>query len=200
MAASWQGRGFGAARIRAVALVALATFLPHVTSAAAAGREVTTNREFAETVAKTTTETEEVIVSGRLDDLSSVEKAISDAEDRFLDRYNELNDDSRYDVKCQMKATTGHRIALRHCEPGYVAEAKREDAVYEMLRFGNQNVRVRPTHSVVLAQLPAMQARMRDIVGSDPDLQRALIERALLVERYEKLAKKKHSGNWMVWD
>ncbi len=155
---------------------------------------------FAETVAKTTSDTEEVIVSGRLDSLSAVRKAVDAAEDRFLNRYNELNDDWRFDVKCIVGPTTGHHIWVRHCEAGYVAEAKRDAAVHGVLHYGNLNDSVARDSMFALARLPELQARIRAVVASDTELQRALVERALLVERYGKLHKNKHEGNWIVWD
>jgi len=183
------------------AAVALAFVLaPMARSATQGTAEGNPAPNFAETVAKTTTDTEEVIVSGRLDKLSSVVKAIATAEDRFLNRYNDLNDNWQYDVTCLVEAPTGRRITMRRCETGYVAEAKRQDAVYGLLQYGNLGWSPLPESTIVQSHLKEFQAKMRQIVENDVELQRALVERSLLIERYEKIRKKKFEEQWIVWD
>ena len=187
--------------LRGLPLVAFVMILAPAAWSATAGKSDGPRKpDFADTVARTTTQTEEVIVSGRLDKLSAVRNALMAAEDHFLSRYNELNDDWRYDVTCITEAPTGTRIPVRHCEPGYVANAKREAAVYGLLRYGNQNDWPVRDAVVFNTQLAELQAKMRAIVEGDVELQRALVERSLLAERFQKILKKKFERNWMVWD
>lgn len=153
----------------------------------------------AATVAKVTADTEEVIVSGRLDSLSDVRKAIVDAEDRFYERYNALNNSRDFDVNCSEGAATGTRIEKRTCEAAYVAEGLREDSIYG-LHNKNTNVRLRSRANIVDGKHAQLQQRMRQAAETDQELQRALVERSVLAERYNLLLKKKFNGRRINWD
>lgn len=183
-----------------VALALALALTPMAMAATQGSAESKPAADFAETVAKTTTETEEVIVSGRLDSLSAIVKAIETAEDRFLYRYNDLNDDWQYDVTCHVEAPTGRRITMRRCETGYVAEAKRQNVVYGLLQYGTLAWSPVPEWTIAQSHLKEFQAKMRQVVENDVELQRALVERSLLIERYEKIRKKKFEEQWIVWD
>ena len=44
-------------------------------------------------------------------------------EDDFYNRYNKLNDEARYDVRCAHEAETGSRIKKQICRPQFLAGA-----------------------------------------------------------------------------
>ena len=170
----------------------------HPTAARSADEKATTV-DLAQTVAETTAETEEVIVSGRLSTLSDLRKAIVAAEDRFYDRFNALNDDWHYDIDCELRAPTGTRLKIRTCEARYVAEAKRDAAMYA-LRNTNANVRFESNESIVGSKLAEQRRRMLDIAQTDKEIQRAMVERSLLMERYEVIRKEKLAASRIVWN
>lgn len=153
--------------------------------------------DLASTVANTTAEMDEIVVSGRLDKLSEVQKAIVAAEDRAYARYNELNKSRMYDITCIVEAPIGTRLKNRNCEAGYVSDGKTE-AIQDLLQGHAANLRA--TADIINTHLGEMQRRMREIAESDPEMLHALIERSLLVERYNMLKKKKFDGHRIVWD
>lgn len=174
-------------------LGAMALTVAHAAAAADA------KPDFAETVSKTSTELDEVIVSGGLSSLSDLRKAIVEAEDRFLTRYNELNKSWLHDVKCVTYQPTGTRIPVRHCEPNFIADAKR-DVIVNGLHGGNLGDVAGREMTVSQWGQPELQKHMKALVESDAALQRALVERALLIERYAKVRKEKLDGQKLVWD
>ncbi|HXC58824.1 MAG TPA: hypothetical protein VN645_05885 [Steroidobacteraceae bacterium] len=181
---------------RATLFASIMALLP--LSQAAAGAETRKPKDdLASTVANTTAEMDEIVVSGRLDKLSEVKKAIVAAEDRAYARYNELNKSRMYDITCILDAPIGTRLKSRNCEAGYVTDGKAE-AIHDLLEGHAGNLR--PTADIINTHLGEMQRRMREIAQSDPEMLRALVERSLLVERYDMLKKKKFDGHKIVWD
>ena len=99
--------------------------------------------DFASTVASTTSQVEEVIVSGRLDSLSQLRKALDRAENRVYERYNEINKGSDYDIECITEAPIGSRQKVKRCQPRYVSDAMHEDAFDALFRNQNSATRLR---------------------------------------------------------
>ena len=156
--------------------------------------------DFAESVQKTTTQLDEVIVSGKLDQLSALRKAVNDAEDRFLHRYNELNDNWLYDVVCTTYQPIGTRVPMRLCEANFIADAKRMAVLYGLQQNGDVSQWNNKAAVVYPTAQDELQKHMKALVESDAELQRALVERSLLIERYEKVRKQKFAGRKVVWD
>jgi hypothetical protein len=179
-----------------LALLGLVLALP---AAALADNQTAWALDLDKAVASTMAELDEVVVSGKLDRLSAVKKAIVAAEDRFYVRFNKLNRVPSFVVNCENRAPTGRRQKVRICEPNYVVEALREDAI-TLVRTTEGSVRFADRQTVVNSKLSFYQRSMRDIAMSDPEAQRALIERAYLLERYEKLRKAKLQNRKVFWD
>ncbi len=157
----------------------------------------------ASTVAEVTTEIEEVTVQGKFRKLSELRKAVDAAEDRFYQRYNDLNKDDQYDISCSVTAPTGTRINHRRCDAGYVIEARRQEAVYGLLRntgVPETSYRMASEAGLINTQLDELRRRMRQFAETDAQMQRAIVEHVQLKERFEKLQKQKLSGRWAVWD
>ena len=182
--------------VLAPVLALLLALHPTATKAAA---ESPATVDLAQTVARTTAETEEVIVSGRLSTLSDLRKAIVAAEDRLYNRFNALNDDWQYDIDCEVRAPKGTRIKTRICQARYVTEATRDAAVYG-LRNTNTNFRFESDESIVASKLAEQRKRMLVIAQTDSQVQRAMVERSLLIERYEAVRKQKLAASWIVWN
>lgn len=83
---------------------------------------------------------EEVLVSGT--PLSELKKAIVEAEDRFYERYNQLNTVDLFDIECRVEAPLGTKIPRRMCLTKLQLRAKRDYAIeylqnlQDMSKFG----------------------------------------------------------------
>ena len=181
---------------RTVATLALLSLLPAVDALPAEA----TQPDFAATVASTTAELEEVIVSGKLDSLSQLRKAMDRAEDRVYSRYNEINKRSAYDIDCRTEAPLGSRQKVKTCQPRYVSDALHEDAFDALFRNQNSSNRLRSVSALGAGQQTYLRQAMLEAAKKDPDMQRAMIEHSLLKERYEKVLKEKLSAKRVVWD
>src|SRR5689334_1403119 len=60
--------------------------------------------------------------------LAEMRKEIALAEDRFLTKYNELNQVREYAITCTLEAPTGSRFERRICRPAYVGNATATEA------------------------------------------------------------------------
>ena len=176
----------------ALALCALATAAPLHAEAA--------KPDFASTVASTTAEMDEVIVSGKLDSLSQLRKALDRAEDRVYQRYNEVNRGTQYDIECTYEAPLGSRQKVKKCQPRYVSDAMAEDAFEVLFRNQNSAIRLRSVSALASGRQSFLRQAMLDAAQKDPQMQRAMVEHSLLRERYEKVLKEKLSQHRAVWD
>ena len=142
---------------------------------------------------------EEIVVAGDRDSLSAARKAVVEAEDRFYARYNAINDDHAFDMRCSERAPTGSIIVRRMCMPRLVDDAI-EANTQEMLRTTGGPVYVVPPEVLYASAIPEMKRRMLALVKKDPELLRALLERTRLQQHFDALNKRKFDGHWAVWD
>jgi hypothetical protein len=159
-----------------------------------------TRPDFASTVSRTTAEIEEVIVSGKLDSLSELRKAVDRAENRVYERYNEVNQGSAYDIECLTEAPLGSRQKVKKCQPRYVSDALHEDAFDALLRNQTSATRLRSVSALAAEKETFLRQAMLEAARKDPEMQRAMIEHSLLRERYEKVLKEKLGKRKVVWD
>ncbi|MEP7314512.1 MAG: hypothetical protein ABI859_18155 [Pseudomonadota bacterium] len=145
---------------------------------------------------------DEVVVTGKLDSLSEARKAIVEAEDRFYARYNQLNEVDAFDINCRMETPTGSHLSFRVCVPRYVDEGTQAEAArLVMANATGGSVMVASAASVRATLMPEMKKRTLALVRKDPELLRALLERARLEQYYKELrAEKFRDGRWIVWD
>lgn len=150
-------------------------------------------------------ELEEVLVRGQRR-LSAARKAIEEAEDRFYLRWNEINGDRAFDIHCYRDAPTGTRLSARVCVPVFVADI--QTAAAQATLMGMQGGMAAEGGFVALSdgtprmmlQRQALRKRMLEMANSDPELKRALLERARLDQYYQELRKEKFKGRLVVWD
>jgi len=141
---------------------------------------------------------DDVVVTGNLNSLSGIRKAMVEAQDRFYARWNELEKDPAWAVTCENIAQTGTRLAKRVCDPQKISEETHDQAV-ALLGMGG-NVRFSSPDDVRRAITPELKARMLKMVKSDPQLLLALVEHAKLAQIYEDTRKKKFTGHLFVSD
>jgi len=156
--------------------------------------------DFASVAATTTAQIEEVIVSGGLDSLSKLRKAMDRAEDRVYERYNELNKHRDYDIECITEAPLGSRQKVRKCQPRYVSDAMHEDAFDALFRNQNSATRLRSVSALAAGRQSFLRKAMLEAAQKDPEMQRAMVEHTLLKERYEKVLQEKLAKHRAVWD
>ena len=143
---------------------------------------------------------EEIVVTGDRT-LSAAREAIVEAEDRFYNRYNELNTDDKFDIKCRMQEQ-GSKFRVRVCIPRYVEEGTHAEAMKLLMPSSVGGAVMLASSETVGASLRAeLKKRTLDLVRKDPELMRALLERARLEQYYQQLRKEKFkNGKWIVWD
>lgn len=142
---------------------------------------------------------DEVVVTGRLDTLSGLRKALIAAEDRFYERWNLLNDDDRLDVQCRTEAPTGHRLYQRKCDARVLDDYTREQAMVLFTSAGG-NLKLRTAGDLRQEVARELTARTLRLLDADPELRLALLQRARLQQMYDDLHAKKFEGRRAVWD
>lgn len=148
----------------------------------------------------TVTTLDEVVVTGKLDSLSGLRVALIEAENRFYERWNDLNDDDRLDVHCRTEAPTGTRLVQRRCDPLLVDEKTRESAL-TFMGVSNGTAEYQSIYAIRLQAAAELRQRTLLMLEHDAELRRALLERARLQQLYEARRKEKFSnGRWLAWD
>jgi hypothetical protein len=71
---------------------------------------------------------DQVIVEGKRGDLLKAAKEVQLLEQRFFQRYNELNTKKNYAVRCYDEAPTGTRFKQEYCKPVYQTNAEATEA------------------------------------------------------------------------
>lgn len=84
----------------------------------------------------------EVIVRGDVT-RASLRRLIVEVEEDFWDKFNELNIDNDYDVRCYKFKRTGSHLKARICEPNFYAKAKGENAHHTFFLMSSGSVGAR---------------------------------------------------------
>jgi hypothetical protein len=145
------------------------------------------------------TSLEEVVVTGRLDTLSGIKKAIIDAEDRFYERFNELSKGETFDIRCRNEAPIGTRLKRRTCVPGAHDDATRMEAM-RFMGLTEGNVKLASAYEIQMAMQYEQRKRTLEMLNHDPELRRALLEHARLKQMYDAMRARKFEGRTIVWD
>jgi hypothetical protein len=141
------------------------------------------------------TRLDEIVVTGEALSVTGLRAAMIEAEQRFYDRYNELNDVEEFDVNCRVEAPTGSRVNRRSCTAVFEDNAAREAGVesFKIRQFvheyGGRPPYIPATPPVpgyvtIDAKRPDFQRNMREVVFASPDLAMLLRERVESEERY----------------
>jgi hypothetical protein len=147
---------------------------------------------------------DEVLINGRRANQNELVQQIVKVENRFYERYNELNDNDDFDVNCSRDAVAGSRMQGRSCRAVYQEDAERAEGQesywwhYQTFDLGasgggptgeRKPVRAAPAPlpamRVVLARRDEFRKTMVEVTSRNPELIRLLQQRAELVKRYE---------------
>lgn len=138
-------------------------------------------------------ELDEVTVSGERVKIEAMRREIVQLEDRFYDRYNELNTVDDFDIHCIEEARTGTRFIKRSCRAVYQEQALADEgqAAFKILqRFRGPGPAVAdsgppvPATVTIERRLPEYKKNLEEVARRDPELTRLLEERARVIERY----------------
>jgi hypothetical protein len=149
-------------------------------------------------------ETDEVLVHGQRMKLDEMRKEIVQLEDRFYERYNELNTVRDFDVHCIVEARTGTRFDKRSCRAVYMEDALQEEGaqafqarqiVQDQLRRGSSQPVVStgppvPATVKIEARREEFRKNVAQVAGQDAELAQVLRQRAELIERYRAARRK----------
>lgn len=119
----------------------------------------------------------EIVVRGaRLRDLKA---AITKAEDRFYEKYNELNEEDDFDIECRVQPPLGTRIPGRSCLTRLQLEAKADfgreylQNLQDMSKFGTVEIAKPPDtnpEAIWAARYDDYRANMLALLRAHPDL------------------------------
>ena len=122
----------------------------------------------------------EMVISGQRT-LRALRFEIEEAEDRFLEIYNDLNDNDLYDIQCRMETRPNTRIKYRTCIPKYYYDARAEEARAMLTGIpAPAAIQVAGYHG------PLMEENMKAIVIENRELLESIEEYVLLKEEYEE--------------
>jgi len=150
------------------------------------------------------TELDEVTVSGERVKIEAMRKEIVQLEDRFYDRYNELNTVEDFDIHCIEEARTGTRFIKRTCRAVYMDRAFAEEgqAAFKILQRSREGGRAvvdsGPPESatlVVQRRLPEYKKNLEEVARKDAELTRLLEERGRVIKQYEAALKNTFGSN-----
>lgn len=138
-------------------------------------------------------ELDEVIVSGMT--LRQMRDAIIAAEQRFYDRYNEVNRVDDFDIHCRNHAPLGTRIKRRECLIAFQEEAQMQYA-RAVLTGGYSPDPVMMT----LERRDEFRRNALAVINGDARLRRLLRERERLEEKYQAERRKRFNGRWIRFE
>jgi hypothetical protein len=134
---------------------------------------------------------DEMVVKGTRSELDQLRNEMVLVEDRFYERYNELNPNHDFDTHCHMEARVGTNTKRRYCRAVYQERAQQKEGqeYAEALKNMNQEPPqpwVPPTTPTIMieARRKDYQNNIRNVVKKNPELVEMLKERYELGQRY----------------
>ena len=183
--------------VRSSLTIAVAAWLiclpPGIRASEAAAAPVVAPPDITTAPAKSDEQVEEIIVQGSR--LWQMHKAITDADDRFFARYNEINKKHDFDVHCGMEAPLGTKLKQRICRPTFQEKAEEQWA-----RSLLDGTAANPPEVVRVAREDEYRKNLLDVVRGNPELMKLLRQRDALEKKYEAELKKRMKGKWFLFE
>lgn len=112
---------------------------------------------------------------------------IQGVQEEMFDRFNELNDNHRYDIHCKHESRPNTRIKQWTCMPNYVREATTQDAQQVLNQFqgGSYGNGATPPNLVIMREAPVMQEKLREFVMEDYELYELMVRHHELQEELQ---------------
>jgi hypothetical protein len=145
------------------------------------------------------TDLDEVTVNGERVKIEALREEIVRLEDKFYDRYNELNKIDDFDIHCIEEARTGTRFIKRSCRAVYQEQALADEgqAAFKILqRLREKGPTVSdsgppvPASVTIERRLPDYKRNLEEVARRNPELTKLLEERARVIEKYDAALKK----------
>ncbi|MET0282164.1 MAG: hypothetical protein ABW278_13730 [Steroidobacteraceae bacterium] len=146
---------------------------------------------------------DEAVITATRARLSSMRQEMARLEDRFYDRYNQLNAENDFDVHCAQETRAGTRLQARHCRPVYEAAAMAEEGsdYHRFLQACCDTSKPGPSTAgsyepplpalvKIEARRPEFRKTMLQVTSSNPELLGLLKERSRMAKRYEATRRK----------
>lgn len=137
---------------------------------------------------------EEILITGERP-LQQLRTQMWNAEKQAYDIFNKFNNESRFNITCQMHQPTGTRIERQICRPNFVAEATAAhgQAFLENYRAlldpgtttGSNSALQIPQAAAIASQQRKYQEKMRQVAEEHPEFLNAIIQYSELRQRYE---------------
>ena len=117
--------------------------------------------------------TDEIIVRGT--SRTALRAQIELAEDAIFDRFNEINSDDEFDIRCRLEVRTGTRIPQRVCQANFwrTALAESGEATVRMLQ-GSSDVNESLYRAQALYKTRLLEEEMTRLANEDKELLSAL--------------------------
>ncbi|HMB74040.1 MAG TPA: hypothetical protein VKQ06_10745 [Gammaproteobacteria bacterium] len=117
--------------------------------------------------------TEEIVVRG--DSRTALRTRIEMAEDAIFDRFNEINSNDEFDIRCRLETFTGTRIPQRVCQANYWRNALTEagKSTLHMLR-GSSDVSPAAYKAEALYKTTLFEAELTRLASEDKQLLQAI--------------------------
>jgi hypothetical protein len=146
-----------------------------------------------------------VVVEGTRGQLNAMLQEMVKSEDRFFERYNKLNTNDDFDMRCFREARVGTRFMRRYCIAEYMNRAMQvqgqDYALFLQSNFDTSQGAATykqkndpptllggppvPAMVMIEARREDFRQNMRDVVSRNPELVKMLRERYELGQRYE---------------
>ncbi|MEO8306694.1 MAG: hypothetical protein ABI616_01470 [Pseudomonadota bacterium] len=138
---------------------------------------------------------DEVVVEGSRHQLDLIRHEMVLIEDKFNERYNQLNPNHDFDTHCHIESRIGTNTKRRYCRAVYQERAQEREGQDYAEALKNMNAGqpwIPPTPPAVMieARRKDYQQNIRDVVKKNPELVEMLRQRYELGKRYDATRRK----------
>jgi hypothetical protein len=140
---------------------------------------------------------DEAVVEATRAKLTEMRQEMIRLEDRFYERYNELNGNDDFDIHCALETRPGTRLKGRHCRPVFEAgavETEARDYLQQLPSVNDPTPKPEappvPAIMAIEARRPDFRKNMVELTRKDRELFRLLRERDKVARKYEATRRK----------
>jgi hypothetical protein len=140
---------------------------------------------------------DEVVVESTRGKLKEMVQEMVKIEDQFYERYNELNTNDDFDMRCAEEARIGTKLKRRYCRPVYENNALRDEAYQYYWQLSSYTDPTPKPEAPPVPAIVAIEARreeykdnLRKVASEHPELVKLLQERYEMGQRYEATRRK----------
>jgi hypothetical protein len=126
--------------------------------------------------------------------LRQIRQAITEAENRFYARYNDLNTNDDFDVHCTRTAALGTHIARRRCEINFYEQALQEWASATVGGYYAPEPQL-----VYLERIQDYRKNALQVINRDLQLRKLIRKRDDLDKLYARRQKEIFKDRWIDW-